>query len=194
MALGSTQPLTEMSTRSISWGVKAAGAYGWPTRHCNIITSRHCNDATSHCNITISRHCSSVTLQHHNIVTLQYHDILTLQHHILTLQNRDSVTLQYHILTLQYRDSVTLQCHILKKWLRTRRIWEIANKQHEVSIVIAEQPKIFRHAARRAISNTVHIKLTLLARNTKCPSGGCCGTFNNLAPNGTMRDNKLKPL
>jgi hypothetical protein len=26
MALGSTQPPTEMSTRSISWGVKAAGA------------------------------------------------------------------------------------------------------------------------------------------------------------------------
>jgi hypothetical protein len=26
MALGSTQPLTEMSTRCISWGVKAAGA------------------------------------------------------------------------------------------------------------------------------------------------------------------------
>jgi hypothetical protein len=28
MALGSTQPLTEMSTRKISWGVNAAGAYG----------------------------------------------------------------------------------------------------------------------------------------------------------------------
>jgi hypothetical protein len=26
MALGSTQPLTEVSTRSISWGVNAAGA------------------------------------------------------------------------------------------------------------------------------------------------------------------------
>jgi len=26
MALGSTQPLTEMSNRNISWGVKAAGA------------------------------------------------------------------------------------------------------------------------------------------------------------------------
>ena len=26
MALGSTQPLTEMTTGSISWGVKAAGA------------------------------------------------------------------------------------------------------------------------------------------------------------------------
>jgi hypothetical protein len=26
VALGSTQPLTEMSTRNISWGVKAAGA------------------------------------------------------------------------------------------------------------------------------------------------------------------------
>jgi hypothetical protein len=25
MALGSTQPLTEMSTRNLSWGVKAAG-------------------------------------------------------------------------------------------------------------------------------------------------------------------------
>ena len=27
MALGLTQPLTEMSTRNISWRVKAAGAY-----------------------------------------------------------------------------------------------------------------------------------------------------------------------
>jgi len=26
LALGSTQPLTEMSTRNVSWGVKAAGA------------------------------------------------------------------------------------------------------------------------------------------------------------------------
>jgi hypothetical protein len=34
MALGSTQSLTEMSTRDISWGVKAAGAYGWqPYNH-----------------------------------------------------------------------------------------------------------------------------------------------------------------
>ena len=29
MALGLIQPLTEMSTRNISWRVKAAGAYGW---------------------------------------------------------------------------------------------------------------------------------------------------------------------
>jgi hypothetical protein len=28
MALGSTQPLTEMSTRRISWGVNAAGVQG----------------------------------------------------------------------------------------------------------------------------------------------------------------------
>jgi hypothetical protein len=28
MALGLTQPLTEMSTRKISWGEKVAGAYG----------------------------------------------------------------------------------------------------------------------------------------------------------------------
>jgi hypothetical protein len=29
MALDLTQPLTQTSTRNISWGVKAAGAYGW---------------------------------------------------------------------------------------------------------------------------------------------------------------------
>ena len=29
MTLGSTQPVTEMNTRNISWRVKAAGAYGW---------------------------------------------------------------------------------------------------------------------------------------------------------------------
>jgi len=29
MALGFTQPLTEMSTRNIYWGVKTEGAYGW---------------------------------------------------------------------------------------------------------------------------------------------------------------------
>ena len=29
MALGTTQPITQMSTRDISWPVKAAGAQGW---------------------------------------------------------------------------------------------------------------------------------------------------------------------
>ena len=33
MALGLTQSLTEMSTRNISWGVKAAGAEGWQPYH-----------------------------------------------------------------------------------------------------------------------------------------------------------------
>jgi hypothetical protein len=36
MALGSTQPLTEMSTRNISWGVKAAGAYGSQPYHLQV--------------------------------------------------------------------------------------------------------------------------------------------------------------
>jgi hypothetical protein len=36
MALGSTQPLTEMSTGNISWGVKAAGAYGWQPYHLHV--------------------------------------------------------------------------------------------------------------------------------------------------------------
>jgi len=42
MALGSTQPLTEMSTRNISWGVKAAGAYGWQTYHLPVSTVLKC--------------------------------------------------------------------------------------------------------------------------------------------------------
>ena len=33
MALGSPQPLTEMRTRNISWGVKAVGAWGWQPYH-----------------------------------------------------------------------------------------------------------------------------------------------------------------
>ena len=33
MALGLTQPLTEISARNISWGVKAAGAYGREPYH-----------------------------------------------------------------------------------------------------------------------------------------------------------------
>jgi len=36
MALGLTQPLTEMSTRNISWGVKAAGAYGCQPYHLRV--------------------------------------------------------------------------------------------------------------------------------------------------------------
>jgi len=36
MALGLTQPLAKMSTRNISWGVKAAGAYGWQPYHLHV--------------------------------------------------------------------------------------------------------------------------------------------------------------
>jgi hypothetical protein len=36
MTLGLTQPLTQMSTRNISWWVKAAGAYGWHPYHLHV--------------------------------------------------------------------------------------------------------------------------------------------------------------
>jgi hypothetical protein len=36
LALGLTQPLTEMSTRKNSWGVKAAGAYCWQPYHLHV--------------------------------------------------------------------------------------------------------------------------------------------------------------
>jgi hypothetical protein len=36
MPLESTQPLAEMSTRGTSWGVKAAGAYGWQPYHLHV--------------------------------------------------------------------------------------------------------------------------------------------------------------
>jgi hypothetical protein len=37
-ALRLTQPLTEMSTRNISWSVKAASAQGWPPYHLHVPT------------------------------------------------------------------------------------------------------------------------------------------------------------
>jgi len=37
MALGSTQSLTEMSTRNISWEYKVAGAYGWQPYHLHVL-------------------------------------------------------------------------------------------------------------------------------------------------------------
>ena len=36
MALRSTQSLTEMSTRNISWGVKVAGTYDWQPHHIHV--------------------------------------------------------------------------------------------------------------------------------------------------------------
>jgi len=36
VALGVTQPLTEMNTRNISWGVKTVGGQGWQPYHLNV--------------------------------------------------------------------------------------------------------------------------------------------------------------
>ena len=36
MALGLTQPLSDLSTRNTSWGIKAAGAYGWQPYHLDV--------------------------------------------------------------------------------------------------------------------------------------------------------------
>jgi len=36
MALGLTQPLTEMSTRNILWGVKVVSAWGWQPYHSHV--------------------------------------------------------------------------------------------------------------------------------------------------------------
>ena len=37
MALGSTQPLTEMIIKSIFWGLKAASAQGWQPGHLHVL-------------------------------------------------------------------------------------------------------------------------------------------------------------
>jgi hypothetical protein len=36
MTVGSTQPLTEMSTKNISWGLNAVGANGWQPYHLHV--------------------------------------------------------------------------------------------------------------------------------------------------------------
>ena len=46
MAMGSTRPITEMTTRNSCWGVKAAGALGWQPYHphvANIVKSGSLN-------------------------------------------------------------------------------------------------------------------------------------------------------
>jgi len=51
MALGLTQPLTEITTGNISWGVKAAGAQGWQPSHLHVsivLKSRSLNLWASH--------------------------------------------------------------------------------------------------------------------------------------------------
>jgi hypothetical protein len=47
MALGSTQPLTEMTTRRISWGVNVAGAKGWQPYHLPVLLSWNLGTLTS---------------------------------------------------------------------------------------------------------------------------------------------------
>jgi hypothetical protein len=47
MALGSTQPLTEMSTRNLSRGVNAAGANGWQPATFRCRLSRNLGASTS---------------------------------------------------------------------------------------------------------------------------------------------------
>jgi len=37
MALGLTQPLTEMITKSIFWGLKATSAKGWQPGHLHVL-------------------------------------------------------------------------------------------------------------------------------------------------------------
>jgi len=47
MTLGSTQPVTEMNTRSISWGVNVAGAEGWQSYHYPVSLTRNLGTLTS---------------------------------------------------------------------------------------------------------------------------------------------------
>jgi hypothetical protein len=55
MALGSTQLLTEMSTRNISWGVNAAGAHGWQPTTFMCRLSRNLGASTSWNPLGLSR-------------------------------------------------------------------------------------------------------------------------------------------
>jgi hypothetical protein len=68
MALGLIQPLTETSTRNISWGIKAAGAQGWQPYHLHlpiVVKSRNLNllepsrpvQACNGITLPFNRHC-----------------------------------------------------------------------------------------------------------------------------------------
>ena len=62
VALGSIQPLTEMSTRNISWGVKVAGALGWWPYHLHVPIVLQSGASTSWNSQGLYRDCFTFTL------------------------------------------------------------------------------------------------------------------------------------
>jgi hypothetical protein len=61
MALGLTQPLTEMSTWNISLGIKAAGASGWQPYHLHVL-SQNLGASTSWNPQGLSRDCTLLSI------------------------------------------------------------------------------------------------------------------------------------
>ena len=70
ITLGLNQPLTEMSTRSIFWGIKAAGALGWHFDvHVSIVLKSgslillEISGSVQECNVIVLSRCSLQDLQ-----------------------------------------------------------------------------------------------------------------------------------
>jgi hypothetical protein len=68
MSLGLTQPVTEMSTRNISWVIKAAGALGWLPYHLHVPTVLKSGNQT---NWTLRpvQACNRVALPYYSVQT-----------------------------------------------------------------------------------------------------------------------------
>jgi len=92
MALGSTQPLIEMSTGSISWGVKAVGALGWQPYHHPVPLSRNLGALTSWNPLGLSRPVMGLLyLLSRFLVVLWYHVVNTLALGFKYMSDRTSV-------------------------------------------------------------------------------------------------------
>jgi hypothetical protein len=100
MVLGSTQPLTEMSTRNLSWGVNAAAAYGWQPATFMCRLSRNLGASSSWNPQGLSRPVMGMlcfTVQCFSVTAIGWLVIFVLQYLSINIYK---VLLLYYILSL----------------------------------------------------------------------------------------------
>jgi len=101
VALRLTQPLTEMSTRNISWGVRTTGALGWQPCHLHVPTVLKSGSLTSWIPMGLARDCFPCAVSVQHIFTVCYYTLHT-THYTLHTTHYTLHTTQYTLHTTHY--------------------------------------------------------------------------------------------
>ena len=106
VALRLTQPLTEMSTRNISWGVRTTGALGWQPCHLHVPTVLKSGSLTSWIPMGLARDCFPCAVSVQHIFTVCYYTLHT-THYTLHTTHYTLHTTQYTLHTTHYTLHIT---------------------------------------------------------------------------------------